>query len=103
MNTLLCFACFYSQTDLYHQLKHSEPDYTMFKIISVHALCLAAIVQNASAFTSFFPRSPVAFASKSSTSLNAEKVAIEVTGAELEVMLTEWDQPLILDAYGRST
>jgi len=45
----------------------------------------------------------VAFASKSSTSLNAEKVAMEVTGAELEVMLTEWDQPLILDAYGRST
>ena len=75
----------------------------MFKIISVHALCLAAVAQNASAFTSSFPRSPVAFASKSSTSLNAEKVAMEVTGAELEVMLTEWDTPLILDAYGRST
>jgi hypothetical protein len=78
----------------------------MLKIISVHALCLAAVVENASAFTSSFPRSPVAFASKSLTSLNAEKVekvAMEVTGAELEVMLTEWDTPLILDAYGRST
>ena len=78
----------------------------MLKIISVHALCLAAVVESASAFTSSFPRSPVAFASKSLTSLNAEKVekvAMEVTGAELEVMLTEWDTPLILDAYGRST
>lgn len=29
----------------------------------------------------------------------AEKVARDITGEELEVMLTEWDQPLVLDAY----
>jgi len=77
----------------------------MFNTLSVQilALCLATVFQNASAFTSSFPRSPVAFASKSLTSLNAEKVAMDVTGAELEVMLTEWEQPLILDAYGRFT
>lgn len=28
-----------------------------------------------------------------------EKLAQEVTGEELEIMLTEWEQPLILDAY----
>lgn len=37
--------------------------------------------------------------SRLSSSLHAEKVAKEVTGAELEVMLQEWDQPLLLDAY----
>ena len=28
-----------------------------------------------------------------------EKVAKLVSGEELEVMLTEWDEPLVLDAY----
>ena len=28
-----------------------------------------------------------------------EKVAQDVTGEQLELMLTEWDQPLIVDAY----
>mmetsp|Transcript_22559 Transcript_22559/g.31489 ORF Transcript_22559/g.31489 Transcript_22559/m.31489 type:complete len:176 (-) Transcript_22559:207-734(-) len=28
-----------------------------------------------------------------------EKAAPMVTGAELEIMLTEWDQPLVVDAY----
>jgi hypothetical protein len=28
-----------------------------------------------------------------------EKLAKQVTGEELEVMLTEWDQPLVVDAY----
>jgi len=27
------------------------------------------------------------------------KVAKDVTGEELEIMLTEWDKPLLLDAY----
>jgi hypothetical protein len=69
----------------------------------VFVLCLLVnVLQNARAFTCTFPgRNSVAFASKSTTSMNAEKAAMEVTGAELEVMLTEWDQPLLLDAYGR--
>jgi hypothetical protein len=35
-------------------------------------------------------------------SLNAatgEKAAQDVTGEELEIMLTEWDTPLVVDAY----
>lgn len=28
-----------------------------------------------------------------------EKIAKHVTGEELELMLTEWDQPLVVDAY----
>lgn len=28
-----------------------------------------------------------------------EKAVKDVTGAELEVMLTEWDTPLVVDAY----
>lgn len=28
-----------------------------------------------------------------------EKLAKQVTGEELEIMLTEWDQPLVVDAY----
>lgn len=34
-----------------------------------------------------------------STKLDAEKIAKDVTGEELEVMLQEWEQPLVLDAY----
>jgi thiol-disulfide isomerase/thioredoxin len=67
--------------------------------IIVNALLATSTV---SAFTSPFVKSPrqVAFARKVDTSLNAEdKLAKDVTGAELEVMLTEWDQPLVLDAY----
>lgn len=30
---------------------------------------------------------------------STEKVARDVTGEELEIMLTEWDQPLLVDAY----
>jgi hypothetical protein len=33
------------------------------------------------------------------TMLSAEKAAPLVTGEELEKMLTEWDQPLVVDAY----
>ena len=67
--------------------------------VIVNALLATSAV---SAFTSPFVKSPrqVAFARKIDTSLNAEdKLAKDVTGAELEVMLTEWDQPLVLDAY----
>ena len=28
-----------------------------------------------------------------------EKLAKQVTGEELELMLTEWEQPLVVDAY----
>ena len=28
-----------------------------------------------------------------------EKLAKQVTGEELELMLTEWEQPLVIDAY----
>ena len=34
-----------------------------------------------------------------STKLDAEKIAKDVSGEELEVMLQEWEQPLVLDAY----
>ena len=46
--------------------------------------------------------SPSFYYSRLDASLNAstdEKAAIEVTGEELEVMLTEWDTPLLVDAY----
>ena len=33
------------------------------------------------------------------THVAAEKAARDITGEDLEVMLTEWDQPLVLDAY----
>jgi hypothetical protein len=29
----------------------------------------------------------------------ADKAAPMVTGAELEIMLTEWEEPLVIDAY----
>lgn len=38
-------------------------------------------------------------ASRLQSSMFAEKVAQEVTGEELELMLEEWEQPLLLDAY----
>jgi hypothetical protein len=28
-----------------------------------------------------------------------DKAAPMVTGAELEIMLTEWEEPLVIDAY----
>ena len=31
--------------------------------------------------------------------MGGEKIAKQVTGEELEIMLTEWDQPLVVDAY----
>ncbi len=41
------------------------------------------------------------FTAKRSFSLSAadEKIAKEVNGEELEMMLTEWDTPLVVDAY----
>ena len=33
------------------------------------------------------------------TSSKEEKLAKQVTGEELEIMLTEWEQPLVVDAY----
>ena len=33
------------------------------------------------------------------TSLFVDKAAKEVTGEELELMLEDWEQPLVLDAY----
>jgi hypothetical protein len=33
------------------------------------------------------------------SSLFADKAAKEVTGEELELMLEDWEQPLVLDAY----
>ena len=52
-------------------------------------------------FTSPRIRNPTSafFSARADLSLRADKVAREVTGGELEVMLQEWDQPLILDAY----
>jgi len=65
------------------------------------ALYIALSITSTSAFTS--PQvnvaSPSAYRYSSSTSLNAEKFAKDVTGEELEIMLQEWDQPLVLDAY----
>ena len=37
--------------------------------------------------------------SASSLYMGGEKIAKQVTGEELEIMLTEWDQPLVVDAY----
>jgi hypothetical protein len=84
----------------------------MFKLHLFHIALIyfGTFVRGVAAFTSSFQgRSPsftTATASSSrgkkfSTSLLAEgKFAKEVTGEELEIMLTEWDQPLLLDAYG---
>ena len=36
---------------------------------------------------------------RSRSSLSADKAAKEVTGEELELMLEDWEQPLVLDAY----
>ena len=74
----------------------------MVKLLSVLFNFFVWAIIGVNAFTS--PKlktnvGSVAFPSRAGTALNAEKFAKEVTGAELEVMLTEWDQPLILDAY----
>ncbi len=75
----------------------------MLNVFYSISACLLLANNSASAFTSPLVASQkksVAFAPRLDTSLNAEgKFARDVTGAELEVMLTEWDQPLVLDAY----
>lgn len=66
-------------------------------MMRLNAFLLASLAIGTNAFTtnSGLHKSQ----SRLSSSLYAEKVAKEVTGAELEVMLQEWDQPLLLDAY----
>ena len=74
----------------------------MLNIASTFSVFVFFAANVTNGFTSPFvnSRNSVAFATRADTSLNAEdKVARDVSGEELEIMLTEWDQPLILDAY----
>jgi len=73
----------------------------MMKTVSLSMLVstMAFLVPSSDAFT---PATPFVRPPLSSTRLFAEgeeKAAPMVTGAELEIMLTEWDQPLVVDAY----
>lgn len=76
----------------------------MFKLNTLYIAIIyfGTLSRSIHAFTSSFQSHPIALVTKSSTLLFAEgeKAAKEVTGEELEIMLTEWDQPLLLDAYG---
>jgi hypothetical protein len=78
----------------------------MFKLHLFHITLIyfGTVSRGIAAFTSPFQGHSLSFtrtSRKFSTSLFAEeKFAKEVTGEELEIMLTEWDQPLLLDAYG---
>mmetsp|Transcript_6989 Transcript_6989/g.9086 ORF Transcript_6989/g.9086 Transcript_6989/m.9086 type:complete len:174 (-) Transcript_6989:270-791(-) len=66
----------------------------LFLLCSV--VCLSALVADA-----FVSVRTTASSSTQNTRLfsTEEKAAPIVTGEELEIMLTEWDQPLVVDAY----
>lgn len=57
---------------------------------------LLAILATANAFVPFVART------KQSTALFSSESAVaapSITGEELEVMMSEWDSPLVIDAY----
>jgi hypothetical protein len=65
----------------------------MFQTHLVFALALLVGING------FAPASLKSVRSGTGTSLFADKAAKEVTGEELELMLEDWEQPLVLDAY----
>lgn len=62
----------------------------------IKTTCFVAVLATAHAFVPFVARQ------KTPTSLFTSKsdvAAPSITAAELETMMTEWDTPLVVDAY----
>ena len=67
---------------------------------SVLASIIFSLLLQLSAASFIGIQSPNFISTKRTSSLNAEEaIAKSVTGGELEVMLQDWDMPLVLDAY----
>eukprot|EP00525_Craspedostauros_australis_P008910 CAMPEP_0198116428 /NCGR_PEP_ID=MMETSP1442-20131203/12245_1 /TAXON_ID= /ORGANISM="Craspedostauros australis, Strain CCMP3328" /LENGTH=176 /DNA_ID=CAMNT_0043774241 /DNA_START=111 /DNA_END=641 /DNA_ORIENTATION=+ len=76
----------------------------MMKTASSVSLCLALLTMQATAFTS--PSYSMAVQHQASKTIlrmaeddGEEKAAPLVSGEQLEMLMTEWDQPLVVDAY----
>jgi hypothetical protein len=79
-------------------------------VITIWVVLIATIafVDAFTTITRTVPTSPTTRSSSSSSFITPtklhmataeEKVAVSVSGEQLELMLQEWDQPLIVDAY----
>lgn len=66
-------------------------------LLAVSAVQVQAFVSNPSA--PFVGSRSTAGATATRLFAEDEKAATMVTGAELEKMLTEWEEPLVIDAY----
>jgi len=75
---------------------------TNLTILRLFALCLsladAWVVLPTTTTTAATTRTSSSY-TKLRMAEGAEKFAKQVTGEELEMMLTEWDRPLVIDAY----
>jgi hypothetical protein len=67
---------------------------------SLSISCLFLLAVSAQAFVSNPSAAPfVGSRTRLFAGETADKAAPMVTGAELEIMLTEWNEPLVIDAY----
>jgi len=62
-------------------------------------VAFACLVAPIGAFVAVKPMPSAVAAARATAALHATKAAPLVTGEELEKIMTEWDQPLVIDAY----
>ena len=93
---LLCSSCRYLQ--YYTNQSTTMPSSSIYFLLSIALIAIAS----SAAFTAMPTTPSRSVVSSSSMLFMAEgevKAAPQVSGEELEVMLQDWDTPLVIDAY----